>query len=96
MKATRKRVLDLIFFFLIVLNFIIFVQRRELIFLFNIIFVGLMLITIRLKRNECYCQDCDEYDYDRENPNALVTGKNIAGTVFASYPNSTPGLGWVL
>lgn len=37
-----------------------------------------------------------EYDYDRENPNALVSGCSIAGTVYSSYPNATPGLGWVL
>lgn len=38
----------------------------------------------------------DEYNYDRENPNALITGKNIAGTVYASYPGNTPGLGWIV
>ncbi len=35
------------------------------------------------------------YDYDRENPNALIQGKNIAGTVFTKYPNNVPGLGWI-
>lgn len=38
----------------------------------------------------------DEYDYDRENPNALMSGRAIAGTVYASYPENTPGLGWIL
>lgn len=37
-----------------------------------------------------------EYDYDRENPNALVSGCPVAGTVYASYPNNSPGLGWIL
>lgn len=37
-----------------------------------------------------------EYDYDRENPNALVSGYNVAGTVYSSYPDATPGLGWIL
>ena len=37
-----------------------------------------------------------DYDYDRENPNALISGYNVSGTVYSSYPNSTPGLGWVL
>jgi hypothetical protein len=36
------------------------------------------------------------YDYDAENPNALVSGKSIAGTVYASYPENTGGLGWIL
>ena len=38
----------------------------------------------------------DKYNYDLENPNALVMGKNVAGTVFDSYPDKTPGIGWVL
>ena len=38
----------------------------------------------------------DDYDYEQENPNALVSGRLIAGTVYASNPNGTPGLGWVL
>jgi hypothetical protein len=38
----------------------------------------------------------EHYDYDKENPNALITGKNISGTVYSSYPNKTPGLGWIL
>lgn len=37
-----------------------------------------------------------EYDYDQENPNALISGKPVGGTVYASYPNATPGLGWIL
>jgi len=38
----------------------------------------------------------EKYDYDRENPNALVRGQNVAGTVYASYPENVPGLPWVL
>lgn len=38
----------------------------------------------------------ETYDYDQENPNALITGKNIAGTVYASDPDNVPGLGWIL
>lgn len=38
----------------------------------------------------------EKYDYDRENPNALVSGCSVAGTVYSSYPNETPGLGWIL
>jgi len=37
-----------------------------------------------------------EYNYDLENPNALVSGSNISGTVYSSYPNNTPGLGWIV
>jgi hypothetical protein len=38
----------------------------------------------------------DGYDYDSENPNALISGKQISGTVYSSYPENTPGLGWIL
>jgi hypothetical protein len=38
----------------------------------------------------------EKYDYARENPNALQHGQNISGTVYADYPNNTPGLGWIL
>jgi len=38
----------------------------------------------------------EDYDYDRENPNALISGKNIAGTVYALEPDNAPGLGWIL
>ena len=44
-------------------------------------------------RKEDYDYD---YNYDEENPNALISGKNIAGTVYAEYPENTPGLGWIL
>lgn len=53
------------------------------------LFITVILIGILLKNKE-------SYDYDRENPNALRTGYNVAGTVFASYPDNVPGLGWVL
>ena len=56
----------------------------------------LVLAYGKQKKKEKYEEDPDEYDYDRENPNALVTGYNVAGTVFATDPDKTPGLGWVL
>lgn len=37
-----------------------------------------------------------EYDYDRENPNAIISGQVVGGTVYASYPKNSPGLGWIL
>lgn len=38
----------------------------------------------------------EKYNYDEENPNALITGKNIAGTVYSSEPENVPGLGWII
>lgn len=66
--------------------------------LFNLILlagvVGLAVLYGEQRQKEKF-QD-GEYDYDQENPNALVSGENIAGTVYASYPEGTPGLGWIL
>lgn len=42
-----------------------------------------------------YDDDSERYNYDQENPNALVKGRLIAGTVYADYPYQTPGLGWI-
>ena len=33
----------------------------------------------------------EQYDYNR----ALITGQLVGGTVFASYPDNVPGLGWI-
>jgi hypothetical protein len=38
----------------------------------------------------------EKYDYEKENPNALVKGKNISGTVYSDNEENTPGLGWIL
>mgnify|MGYP003331335089 CR=1 FL=1 len=53
----------------------------------------LLLVSLVNSREE---YDSDRYDYDRENPNALVSGYSVAGTVYSSYPGNTPGLGWIL
>lgn len=57
---------------------------------------GLVILAVLYTRRKQKEKYDFEYDYDRENPNALVTGYNAAGTVYASYPNNTPGLGWIL
>lgn len=63
----------------------------------NIVLGGVILIVgiiyaQRSRASERY----SGYNYDQENPNALVTGKEIAGAVYASYPQQVGGLGWVL
>lgn len=45
---------------------------------------------------EKYNSDPNAYNYDRENPNALVSGRAVAGTVYSSNVGNTPGLGWIL
>ena len=55
-----------------------------------------MTVSIWIKIVNCnYCKH-EDYNYDEENPNALITGQNIAGTVYASDPDNAPGLGWIL
>lgn len=62
--------------------------------------MGILMILIlelgilwRLRSKENW--DYTGYDYPNENPNALVQGENIAGTVYSST-RETPGLGWIL
>lgn len=59
----------------------------------SILLIGL-LITFsilygKLKSNQCY-------NPDPSYRNAYDSGDLVAGTVYASNPNNTPGLGWVL
>jgi hypothetical protein len=54
-----------------------------------IILFSISLFVLSLKTVE-------KYNYEKENPNALVYGRNISGTVYSSNENNTPGLGWIL
>jgi hypothetical protein len=54
--------------------------------IFNISFV-ILILSINV---------FEKYDYQKENPNALVKGKNISGTVYSNNEENTPGLGWIL
>jgi len=64
----------------------------------SLITVVVLLLLILHKTREKYGSDYDpnDYDYDRENPNALVQGLNVAGTVYSLEPDNVPGLGWIL
>jgi hypothetical protein len=33
--------------------------------------------------------------YKYKEPNPYICGKNVAGTVYAAYPEMVPGLGWI-
>jgi hypothetical protein len=65
----------------------------KLVILFSITSICLIFALFLVNKKEKYGY---EYDYDRENPNALISGYPIAGTVYSSEPNNTPGLGWIL
>jgi len=44
----------------------------------------------------CGVQNYEMYNYAADYNHALVTGRLVGGTVWASYPEDTPGLGWIL
>jgi hypothetical protein len=69
-----------------------------IIFLFSLLLINNIVEPLVRCMAEQYCKttDPDEYDYDRENPNALVKGENIAGTVFSLESDNVPGQGWIL
>lgn len=86
--------------FIVVITLLILIElgnksrRKVIITLQCILFFSLFFVYTTKTNREKYMDN--EYNYDKENPNALVSGQNIAGTVFASEPTNTPGLGWVL
>lgn len=94
-----KKVFQISFIlFLIALGSLLVTQKNKLgLILYFLMLFSLVLASYftRKERYDAYDSKFD-YNYNQENPNALVTGKNIAGTVFASYPNMSGGLGWVL
>lgn len=65
-------------------------------FLEFLFFVGFIVLLLIITRKQIIKDKYDGYDYDQENPNALIRGNVIGGTVYASYPNQTGGLGWIL
>ena len=56
-----------------------------------LMYVLLLLFIIVIERD-----NRERYDYNSENPRALTYGENVAGTVFTSEPENSPGLGWIL
>lgn len=61
----------------------------------NLLLVIGVIVFVMIYDHKKKCEN-ERYDYDEENPNALVSGTEVAGTVYASYPDQTPGLGWIL
>lgn len=91
-----KKVFQISFIlFLLGLGSLLVTQKNKLGLILYFLMVFSLVFASYFTRKEKYDSEFD-YNYNQENPNALVTGKNIAGTVFASYPNMSGGLGWVL
>lgn len=72
----------------------------EIFSVFVIILFSLLLVRFRETYSDSGASgddpDPNMYNYPRENPNALLKGKIIGGTVYSDYPMSIPGLGWIL
>lgn len=82
-----KKILIILVCISIVVN-LIAVFRDVYLSIFGIL-LSLLIIWYTTKKGE-------KYDYDKENPNALIRGKNVSGTVYAAYPEISGGLGWIL
>ena len=54
----------------------------------------LLASEILKRKQENYSPDSD-YDFTNDYNSAYISGKIVGGTVYASYPSATPGLGWV-
>lgn len=64
-----------------------------LIFLITILIIQIFTYVKILKREK---YDPYAYNYNKENPNALIQGELVGGTVYALEPDNAPGLGWIL
>lgn len=78
-------------YFILILSILLAVvlidlQKEHEILLLSFIPI-LVLLYGRAKKRETY---------EWRDPNYLRTGKLVGGTVYASYPNKSPGLGWIL
>lgn len=65
--------------------------KSEIIIIFIMLTIIIYLQILIVSKN-----NFENYDYNKENPNALISGKSISGTVYSSYPENSPGLGWIL
>lgn len=84
-----KSYLIVIVFFLI-FNNLLQLLKTPIYAVINLILIVIAIILYFDQRHS------EKYDYNAENPNALICGKNIAGTVYSAYPDNVPGLGWIL
>ena len=68
-------------------------QKKECNYLiFNIFIVLISAFTVIIC---CKYNTRDNYNYSQDYESAIISGKLIGGTVYASYPEAVPGLGWV-
>lgn len=91
MQATLFLILLIILSVLLVIGHIIWVGIWASLFTAIVLSIIITLAVLYGKKRKQ-----EQYDYDAENPNALIQGVNVAGTVYAKYPQVSGGLGWIL
>jgi len=66
---------------------------------FIVILLVIVLIVCNIKqgytKQQRYNDDPNNYHYNEENPNAVVSGTQVSGTVYAKNLNDIPSLGWI-
>ena len=76
-----------------------------LILTLTLVLILVYLISTRKNSEDACSEDaCSEedywdysgYNYPQENPNAVVSGTPISGTVYVSEPKNNTGMGWIL
>ena len=63
---------------------ILSIVQKQYCYVFPLLII-FTLIYLEKKHKEGYENDPYAYNYDRENPNALVSGRLFGGTVYASF-----------
>jgi hypothetical protein len=98
MKSFHYMLLSLLLTALMIINNLLILKQYPLVSISNIILHLILSIVIVMFYNKCKTERYDPYayNYDRENPNALISGRVIGGSVYTAYPNNAPGLGWIL
>jgi len=79
---------------LIIMPIITHPIRYVINFLLLACIIILIILYLKKKGTEKYCGHM--YNYDQENPHALISGKEISGTVYSENPENVPGLGWIV
>ena len=88
MSATFSSLIFSFGIFLLIMSTIIFLytKNKHLFILCNVMSMTLLIVSWVLREHKI-----EKYSYDY----ALQTGKVIGGTVYSSYPENSPGLGWI-
>lgn len=91
MQSKTILLLFLMFVILLILNSIINPILHPVHIIINIaLLTGIVILFFESRK-----KGSEKYNYDEENPNALISGSPVAGTVYVSNKKDNPGLGWI-